>query len=338
MTSLKLESWDDSLWDVRGNPYGPPLVSATYGQNGNGMALGDGVNGGSSWTWGHNGTDEFYMGFAINIQSEHTGTVAIFGLNYTYSRFLWAGGSNQFQLYVRGSATADINWYSSPVSEDEWHYLEFRLKSGTSSNGTVGFWMDGTLINQTTTHDFYQAMGSTVGFGGTTSSYVNTMWMDNFYFYYVNDTDFTPGPLGPIEVVSLVPNGNGNSSDLVGSDGNSTDNYLLVDEDPPDEGTTYVGGATEGDHDTYAMENLTGTPTVVGAVATMVGAKTASGPKFLRHKCRSNSVDYNGDSIGLATDYSMLAEYAWEHDPNTSAAWTYTAINSAEFGAEVRDS
>ena len=36
--------------------------------------------------------------------------------------------------------------------------------------------------------------------------------------------------------------------------------------------------------------------------------------------------------------YGIVSEYTWDDDPNTAAAWTYGNVNSAEFGAEVRDS
>ena len=36
--------------------------------------------------------------------------------------------------------------------------------------------------------------------------------------------------LGDVAVRTLIPDGNGTSSQLTGSDGNTTDNYLLVDE------------------------------------------------------------------------------------------------------------
>lgn len=58
---------------------------------------------------------------------------------------------------------------------------------------------------------------------------------------------------GEGEVICLRPNGNGDNSDWTGSDGNSTDNYLLVEEFPPDT-ADYVQSNTSGQIDDYALE------------------------------------------------------------------------------------
>ena len=50
---------------------------------------------------------------------------------------------------------------------------------------------------------------------------------------------------------------------------------------------------------------------------------------------RSNSIDYDdsGQTIG-STDY-VTKRLISETNPNTSSAWLYTEINSAEFGIKV---
>jgi hypothetical protein len=50
---------------------------------------------------------------------------------------------------------------------------------------------------------------------------------------------------------------------------------------------------------------------------------------------RSNSTDYDDSSQAIAsTDYLFINRIS-EVDPNTSAAWTDTNLNSAEFGIKV---
>lgn len=70
---------------------------------------------------------------------------------------------------------------------------------------------------------------------------------------------------GAESLVYLFPNGNGDLSQWAGSDGNSTDNYLLVDEVPPNT-TDYVESNTSGQIDEY---ELTATPAGMGATDTI---------------------------------------------------------------------
>lgn len=58
------------------------------------------------------------------------------------------------------------------------------------------------------------------------------------------------------EVIVRRPNGNGDNSQWTGSDGNSTDNYLLVDEVTPNDATDYVESKTSGQIDDYTVEDM----------------------------------------------------------------------------------
>ena len=78
--------------------------------------------------------------------------------------------------------------------------------------------------------------------------------------------------LGDCTVATLLPTGNGFVNQFVGSDGNSTDNYLLVDEQPPSS-TDYVGSATTGQQDLYTLTNLTGSGTVLAVAPTIYAVR-----------------------------------------------------------------
>jgi hypothetical protein len=64
------------------------------------------------------------------------------------------------------------------------------------------------------------------------------------------------GYLGDKTVEWLTPNGNGSSSGWLGSDGNSTDNYLLVDDPTTANVTDYVAASVSGTLDLYTMGDL----------------------------------------------------------------------------------
>lgn len=141
--------------------------------------------------------------------------------------------------------------------------------------------------------------------------------------------------LGDVRVDCFLPNANGNSSDLVGSDSNSVDNYLLVDETDPDDDTTYVQSDVVGDHDSYGYPNLSHTPSeIFGVQVNMFAKKDDAGARSIQSVTRSNGADYNGAAQGLSTSYVIYREVL-EEDPDTSAAWTESGFNAAEFGVKV---
>ena len=143
--------------------------------------------------------------------------------------------------------------------------------------------------------------------------------------------------IGDVKIETIYPTGNGTTSGLTGSDGNSTDNYLLVDETPPNT-SDYNGSATDDLYDTYAMGNLaTVAGTVYGAVAYAYAAKSDAGTKGGAIMVRSGGTDYEKTDNALGTSYVYYNEIM-EQNPNTSTAWTISTINSVELGYKVKAS
>jgi hypothetical protein len=154
--------------------------------------------------------------------------------------------------------------------------------------------------------------------------------------YVLNDTGSAPNNafLGDVTVRTLSPNGNGNSSQLLGSDGNSTDNYLLVDE-KPFSSADYVGSATTGQKDTYALTDLPATVTSVYGVQVNASMhKSDAGAGQARAVIRTGSTDYGGATHALSTGAITYHEF-YEQNPNTTSAWTPSDVNGLEAGMEV---
>jgi hypothetical protein len=141
--------------------------------------------------------------------------------------------------------------------------------------------------------------------------------------------------LGDVRVDCYMPDGNGNSSQLTGSDGNSTDNYLLVDEASQNGDTDYVQSATVNQKDTYTFADMSHTPSsIFGTQLNMISKKDDSGTRSIAAVTRSAGTDYDGSTQALGTTYVDNRDLR-EVDPATSAAWTRTNLNSAEFGVKV---
>ena len=158
-------------------------------------------------------------------------------------------------VVLRGSTTLDT--YSVPIAASRWRYLEFKTTIHDST-GSYELRLDGATV--------LSASGVDTRNGG--SGYVDRINLSgvsgNAFGYQLEDLYVLDGVdsgvagnpnddfWGDTRIECLFPNGNGNSSDFDGSDGNSIDNYLLVDDTAPDGDTTYVEAGVVGDKDTYA--------------------------------------------------------------------------------------
>jgi len=209
-----------------------------------------------------------------------------------------------------------------------------------ATTGTIDCWVDGSSVLSETGKDTYASGDAFINFidvGGSSGSFLQDHYMDSFYLLNAAGSAPWNDKLGVVRIHQDLPTGNGNSSVLVGSDSNSTDNYQQVDDDPVVT-TTYNGSATQGDKDTYAFGSLPSTASsILGVVITTLTEKTDVGAKFGRIVNRSNATDYPGTTYALSQGYSLDSEL-FETDPDTALAWTESGYNAAEHGWEVRDS
>jgi hypothetical protein len=142
---------------------------------------------------------------------------------------------------------------------------------------------------------------------------------------------------------TVTPNGNGDSSQLVGNDGNSTDNYLLADEAVPDGDTTYVQSATSGQFDAY---NVTSIPTLP-AGSTIKRVTVQSRSRELTADANSINLGVKGGTgAGAPTTEALsgnlvqgitYADYDAEFtvNPATGVAWTEAEINNMQLIVKV---
>lgn len=219
------------------------------------------------------------------------------------------------------------------VVANEWHYVELQAllsdTVGTATlrlNGVTVAWFSGDTKNAGTKTVF-----DSFGFGSPLNGN-GTADYDDLYVCNgagsVNNTF-----LGDCKVETLLPNGNGATSAWVGSDGNSTDNYLLVGEEPPSM-TDFVQSATVGATDTYAHTNLaTGTGTVAG-VQVAVYAKTDAGAANVAPVARSGANEAPGTTAALSTTVSA-PHSVFETKPVDGGTWTIADVNAGEFGVKV---
>lgn len=214
----------------------------------------------------------------------------------------------------------------SLIVSNAWNYYELYVKAHTTLgafevrlNGVTV--LSGTGVNtaQTGIADVDQVGWPTAGAG-------QNLWDD----LYCTDDRF----LGDVRIEAIYPSSEGASSGFTPSTG--TDNAAMVDDTTPDDDTTYVEASVVGTLDTYVF---TDTASVVGEVKAVQwvtrARKDDSGTRSIRQVVRIGGTDYEGAAEkALSTSYDY-AKDVLDENPDTSAPWTVSDINSAEFGFKV---
>lgn len=153
---------------------------------------------------------------------------------------------------------------------------------------------------------------------------------DDFYICDNNgalNNDF----LGDVKVVRLKPNAAGDNTQFTPLSGA---NYTNVDEAFADGDSSYVSSDTAGNKDLYNVESLASTPaSIYGVRATSTLRKNDAGALTARNVLKSGTTTANGSAVSPLTTYAAFWEH-YETDPNTSTAWTNSAISSLQVGIE----
>jgi hypothetical protein len=236
------------------------------------------------------------------------------------------------QLVMQRVGTQSVG-PSVNVALNNWYYVEMRVTL-SDTVGTLEWRLDGTPMYTATGQDTkgggIKTVFDTIQFAGTTT--LNYTIDDLYICNGAGSTNNTF--LGAIAIESLYPDNNGNSSQFVGSDADSVDNYLLVDEAAPST-ADYVESATVGEKDTYTFGNLVRTTgNVLAVVPTIYADKSDAAARTARLITRSGSTEGLSDVKNLGIGWNAFS-YPYDQDPNGTINWTISSANAAEFGFQV---
>lgn len=242
------------------------------------------------------------------------------------------------QIQVRrgtGGGAVILATSTLTISPEQWFYLEMK---GTIADA------GGTCIIRVNGIEYINFTGDTRNPGTSTSidalsigTYIasgnSTNATDDLVI--MNDTsgsfnDF----IGDRTIRAIRPNGNGATNQWVGSDADSTDNYLLVDEDPFSS-ADYTGSPTVGDRDIYAFNDLSINGTVDAVQVLSYAAKSDAGARTIKTLTRSiGGTVLASSAAALQTTYGVVDSPILLTDAD-AAAWTVASVNSAQYGVEV---
>jgi hypothetical protein len=262
-------------------------------------------------------------------------------------------GTQQIRLYFdspsatfsvrRGGTTTDgtlLGSYTIPsFSGGQWYFVEMKTTIDNSA-GVAIVRLNGAVVINLSGLDSQQsanAYADTVRVGASGDGNVNVALVDDIYICD-GQTGAGSNPcndfLGDVRCDYEAANGNGNSSQWVGSDANSVDNYLLVDESPPDDDSTYVESSTVGNKDTYAAANaVPATGTVFGIQPVLRARKTTGGARSIASVVRYSATEVDSANRALGTNYEYLLDIR-ETKPG-GGDWDITSVNGLEIGQKV---
>lgn len=292
------------------------------------------------------GTDELYLGFAFRLPSI-SANIGLCGL--------WAGGlpqnaqngirvhSNGSVDHFRGTSTTinAVLGTSIPgvVTAATWHYLEWNIKRGTV-NGRSTVKIDDVQVldfagdTHDSTNAVYLALAAASFSDSSFDSPTGTR-IDDVYIVDPDGTGTWNGFMGNTFVPLLAPNANGSNSDWLGSDGNSTDNYQLVDETSSINDLDYVEASADGDIDTYEHATYV-VPAGYGIASVQVTARAAylAGAKKLKVAARLEDGTYESKDTTFDLTATMNPRWNNFEEKPGGGGWTQTDLDDAEFGVE----
>lgn len=332
-----------------GAEFGDLLAVSTYGGSGIAVSTAQKRTGAYSYlltgdqaamSFNFTSSQEIFIRFCIYRNGTEAGDVETLKL-YNSTTLLAILELNRttslFKLY-RGNRVATLFTATYTIPLQTWKMVELRILFNATT-GIAELKIDGAL----------DPTGSFTGNTGATPVTIarfNTTNATSTYFddLAINNTDNSDGKNdiswpGDGHVELLRPNGNspdgGWSDSFVGSDGNSVDNYALVDEVPPSS-SDYVQSETVGVQDRYAITDWSGSGKRIKRVWAEARALdvSSSGSK-LKLGLRVSGADYLSSGKTLLGAYSRILGDEYKVNPATTAEWSNGELDAVQSLIEV---
>lgn len=276
-----------------------------------------------------NTNDTLIAGMGIYPRVQSTSTVNFFsfndgsvsGINCRIECISGEVSAYRGSTFLGGSAGAQVTY-------GRWYYVEAKVKVHSSA-GSVEIRVGGRTVLLLT------GINTQAG----SHAYYDKFWLHpHSYDYddiYLADTQGAVNNnfLGNMRVVTLFPNGDGGTNEWTTSSG--SDHYAIVDEGIENDDTDYVESDTSGQTELWTYGDISGVGVISGLQLTTVCRDTNTPVFSLKMPAKSGATTSDGTAqvVGMA-DYGVLHRVL-ETDPDTTALWTDSGLNAAQFGLKV---
>jgi hypothetical protein len=313
-----------------------PSINLTAGRRSGGcLQIGSAT---TSLTKSITSSTQIIVGAAINrtTDSSASGITVISLLNGSTAVATLQYVSGTFRI-INSGATLGTSSVVNSTGVGNWNYVEWKMQIADSipENSCIVKVNGIEVLNLPTATDTRYLTNPTtidgIRFGSASTSMY--MYIDDFYICNTATavmSDF----LGDVRIDTLFPNVDGTYNDGVPSTG--TDSWSILDNVPAST-SSYVSLTNTDEKETVQFTNLQAlsTQTIYGVQLNVNAVKSDAGAKIIAPVALSNATLQEATSSSLATSYSYSSG-TFLNDPNTGAAWTESAINSAEFGIIVK--
>lgn len=234
------------------------------------------------------------------------------------------------------------------ISDNSWNYVEAFFTLGTAGtaivkiNGTTAVSMLGVNLCSNTTADVVNFVGG----GGGNPTFIDDVYVfdTNANFTVVAGTTTTTYTstcttfAGDSRIGTLTASADTTTIQWATSTG--TVHFSLVDEQPPDDDTSYVqttmtGTSTTGPQDLYKFTPVSGTVgVIIGAQSNIFARKTDASNRAITLITSNSQGSSTGDQKYLNFSY---IDYLNQFDvnPNGGGTWTPAVLNTTSWGVQV---
>jgi hypothetical protein len=313
-----------------------PVTELVAGFNG-GIALRQGRSGNAYYlNVGFAPHATWVIGMAIKLPDDGMKLSRVFTVtsyNGTIQNSVWMREDLSLRAY-RGSTSLLLGSGHTALKRNTWHYLEYKVYCHDSS-GTIDVRLDGqTVISASGIDTLQDATGwvGTIAIEAPSSSTAGSVAATIDDLYILNGAAGLSDFLGPVKIETLRPTGDTATVDWTPSA--NADHYTLIDENPVNS-SDYVASSTANQEDKYTLANLSSITTVQGVQLGVMAQLDGPGSKQLYLTCDSNGSVNNGSEIYLAGPETVHFSRILETDPDTSNAWTTSAIDALIAGIRV---
>ena len=209
-----------------------------------------------------------------------------------------------------------------------WYYIELQTKIHATT-GTVDVQVNGVnvlhLTNQVTkTTSNARENGLCLGPIG---SYGHTTSIDDVYIN--DDTGGVHDTFeGDVRIITTLPSGAGSSAEWTPLSGA---NYAACDDPALDNDTTYVFAATAALIDTYAMGDLTATPTIKDVSLNIIARKDDAGLNQIKVETNQDATERDGATTFTLSSSYLNCQEIFALCPD-GTAWDATKFNALQVG------
>ncbi|MCC6615501.1 MAG: hypothetical protein IT320_18655 [Anaerolineae bacterium] len=282
------------------------------------------------------GEDELYIRFGAKMRADVTNPEVFFQFRNSLGQpilSLTCGANKKMGVMIQSTNVDLSDQEQIPLKGWIWHLVEVHYKK-TETEILLETRIEGVT-------DIAKTIDIS-GLSGLDLAWLRWLPPSSRVFYYddiaVNTADAGADGSWPGDgkILALWPNGNGTQNDFTGSDGDSTNNYQLINTPWVATDTTYVESATAGATDLYAIadpsfrQNDIIKRVWVAAVAKDAAAE--SDEMSLGVKLGANSVWT--PSGPLTENYRTYVSAAQTQKPG-GGSWDETALTDLEVGVKV---